>query len=157
MADARYMPKSNVGRPEWWNSDHWATPPELVRELEAEFGKFDLDPCCLPDTAKAPAYFTPEDDGLQQTWYGRVFLNPPYSNPKVWVAKAIEETIACRADLVIALIPCSTDTRWFHTLVKGRAEIRFIRGRVKFLGWERTAIPSPKAPSLFAIYRKPLS
>lgn len=153
MSDARYMEKTLEGRPEWWNSDHWATPWPLVRGLEAEFGAFDLDPCCLPDTAKAPKFFTPEDDGLSKPWHGRVFLNPPYSKPAPWLEKAIHETTAGNAELVVALIPVSSDTRWFHRLVKGRAEIRFIQGRVKFIGWQRTPIPSPKAPSLCAIYR----
>lgn len=154
-ADPRYMQKNTDGRPEWWNSDHWATPPQVVSILELEFGRFDLDPCCVPDTAKAPRFYTPADDGLRQPWFGRVFLNPPYSKPAPWLEKAIAETKReGGADLVIALLPASTDTRWFHRLVKERAEIRFIQGRVRFFGWQRTPITSPKAPSIFAIYRR---
>jgi phage N-6-adenine-methyltransferase len=154
IADPRYMAKNEDGKPEWWNSDHWATPPEMVRELEREFGSFDLDPCCVPDTAKAVRYYTEADDGLAKPWFGRVFLNPPYSKPAPWLEKAIAETSAGRADLVVALLPASTDTRWFHTLVKDRAEIRFIQGRVRFYGWQRTPITAPKAPSIYAIYRR---
>lgn len=155
MADARHKKSAQEGRPEWWNSDHWATPPELVRALEAEFGPFDLDPCCLPDTAKAPRYYTEADNGLLRPWFGRVFLNPPYSKPSIWLEKAISETTTTGgADLVVALLPVSSDTRWFHRLVIDKAEIRFIQGRVRFLGWERTPIPAPKAPSLYAIYRR---
>jgi len=68
MADARYMPKNIEDRPEWWNSDHWATPWPMVRELEAEFESFDLDPCCLPDDIGVFAFqvisrghYTPEE------------------------------------------------------------------------------------------------
>lgn len=154
MGDARFMEKNTDGKPEWWNSDHWATPWPIVRMLEAEFGPFDLDPCCVSDTAKAPKFFTTAEDGLSQPWSGRVFLNPPYSKPGPWLEKAIRETTAGAADLVVALLPVSSDTRWFHELVKERAEVRFIKGRVRFFGWQRTPITSPKSPSMFAIYRK---
>ena len=56
--------------------------------------------------------------------------------------------------LVVSLLPGATDTGWFHqAVVAGGAEIRFLRGRVRFLGWDRTPIPSPRRPSLLAIYR----
>lgn len=47
--------------------DDWETPPEFFEELNKEFN-FDLDPCALPKTAKCERYFTPDDDGLAQTW-----------------------------------------------------------------------------------------
>ena len=143
-------------KPEWWSSDHWSTPPSLVTELEAEFGVFDLDPCCRVTTAKAAKFYTASDDGLSQPWHGRVFMNPPYSKPAPWLEKAHHETLSGRADLVIALLPVRTDTRWFHSLVLGRAELRFVKGRVKWIGWQGTPIPAPKDPSMFAIYRKPM-
>lgn len=139
--------------PKWWTSDHWATPPEFVEELEQEFGQFDLDPCCRPETAKAPRYYTEEQDGLAKPWIGKVFLNPPYSNPSPWMQKTILEISTNRASLVVALIPASTDTRWFHYFVKDQAEIRFIEGRIRFYGWNGTPIGSPKQPNLLAIYR----
>lgn len=141
-------------KPEWWTSDHWSTPPAVVASLEKEFGAFDLDPCCRPETAKAPRYFTKEDDGLSKPWFGKVFLNPPYSDPSPWLTKAIEETTTGKAALVVALVPVSTDTKWFHRLVKDRAEIRFVEGRIRFYGWKGTPIGSPKTPSMFVIYRR---
>lgn len=141
-------------RPEWWTSDHWATPPELVEKLAQEFGPFDLDPCCTPATAKAPSFYTPETNGLAQPWHGRVFMNPPYSRPALWTHKALTETECGNARVVVALLPAATDTRWFHDYVYGKAELRFLRGRVRFFGWEGTPIPAPKAPSLVAVYRR---
>lgn len=142
-----------VVKPDWWSSDHWATPWPLVRELEREFGAFDLDPCCRAETAKAKASYTPEQNGLALPWFGRVFLNPPYSKPAPWLQRALDTTSTGEARLVVALLPVRTDTRWFHDLVKGRAELRFIRGRIKWLGWQGTPIPNPKDPSMLAIYR----
>ena len=143
----------NTAKPEWWSSDHWSTPPNLVARLAAQFGPFDLDPCCRPETAKAPHFFTQDVDGLTQEWWGRVFLNPPYSRPRPWLEKARQETEAGRASIVVALLPVRTDTRWFHEEVYGRAELRFLRGRIRWIGWQRTPIPNPKDPSMLAIYR----
>jgi phage N-6-adenine-methyltransferase len=142
-------------KPEWWSSDHWSTPPAFVADLARDFGGFDLDPCCREETAKAPNFFTEANDGLRKDWYGRVFLNPPYSKPAPWLRKAIAETECARAELVVALLPVRTDTRWFHSFVNGVAELRFIKGRIKWIGWQGTPIPNPKDPSMLAIYRKP--
>jgi phage N-6-adenine-methyltransferase len=140
-------------KPDFWTSDDWSTPPEIVQELAKEFGEFTLDPCCRPETAKATQYYTKADDGLSQRWHGRVWLNPPYSNPGPWLKKAID-SVGQEADLVVALLPAATDTRWFHDYVLGVAsEVRFRKGRIKFIGWMGTPIGSPKSGSVIAIYR----
>lgn len=140
-------------KPEDWTSDDWSTPPEIVRAFEEEFGPFDLDVCCRPETAKAPQYFTKLTNGLAQPWFGQAWMNPPFSDPAPWLRKAIEETESGRCDMVVALLPAATDTRWFHDYVLGKAEVRFRKGRIKFYGWMGTPIGSPKAGTVFAIYR----
>lgn len=142
-------------KPAWWTSDEWATPPEVVALLAQEFGPFDLDPCAREDTARALYYFDRADDGLVQAWHGKVWLNPPYGNPGPWCQKAQEETAAGRAEVVVALLPAATDTGWFHDFVLPFAEIRYRRGRIKFLGWRGAAVGSPKSGSIIAIYRRP--
>ena len=47
----------------------WTTPQDFFDELDKEF-HFTLDPCALPETAKCKVFFTPEDDGLKQSWGG---------------------------------------------------------------------------------------
>ena len=126
----------------------WETPADLFEELNAEFG-FDVDVCATAENAKCKTYFTPETDGLIQSWRGVCFMNPPYGRAiGKWVAKAYEE--AQRGATVVCLLPARTDTRWFHEYcVKG--EIRFLRGRVKFLrGGE--AGPAP-FPSMIVVFR----
>src|SRR5262245_5080618 len=59
----------------------WPTNPETFAKLDAEFGPFTLDPCATAENAKCPTYFTRAEDGLKQTWTGRVFMNPPYGRP----------------------------------------------------------------------------
>lgn len=70
----------------------WATPPEVIQPLDAEF-RFTLDPCCTAETAKAPRFFTEVEDGLTQPWAPeRVFMNPPYGREiPAWTTKAVAE------------------------------------------------------------------
>lgn len=140
-------------KPTWWTSDHWSTTSATMGAAIAQFGAFDLDPCCRPETAKAPKFYTAETNGLIQPWFGKVWLNCPYSDPAPWLRKSISETSQGRARLVVALLPVRTDTKWFHSLVWGVAELQFLKGRVKWIGWQGTPIPNPKDPSMLAIYR----
>ena len=77
-----------------------------------------------------------------------VFCNPPYGRelPK-WVKKCYEESL--NGSLVVMLIPARTDTRWFHDYIYGKAEIRFIKGRLKF----GNAKQSAPFPSMVVVYR----
>ncbi len=114
------------------NGRHWATPSEIFEPLHKEFG-FTLDPCCTAATAKAARFYTEADDGLKQDW-GRetVFMNPPYGREiYAWTKKAREA--AARGATVVGLLPASTDLAWWHDDVVGHAEVRYIRGRVRFL------------------------
>jgi site-specific DNA-methyltransferase (adenine-specific) len=138
--------------PAWWTSDDWETPWPLVHALEARFGVFTLDPCCRSETAKAPSFFTKEDDGLTAGWVGRVFMNPPYSDIAPWVRKAHCEVTVGGADLVAALIPAATDTRWFQQWVAHKSHVLYIAGRVRFIGWKGTAITNPRTPNVVALY-----
>lgn len=75
----------------------------------------------------------------------RVFLNPPYGRElRHWVKKAYEESKKPNT-LIVMLIPARTDTIYFHDYIYHKAEIRFIRGRIKFLknGKEEDAAPFP--------------
>ena len=70
-----------------------------------------------------------------------MWCNPPYSQIDKWVAKAFYETKNDNT-LVVLLIPSRTDTRYFHNYIYNRAEIRFIKGRVKFGGKNSAPFPS---------------
>lgn len=114
------------------NGRHWETPPEVFDPLHAEFN-FTLDPCCQIATAKCAKFYTEAENGLEQDWgRERVFMNPPYGREVyAWTKKARES--AERGALVVGLLPASTDLAWWHDDVKGHAEVRYIRGRVRFL------------------------
>lgn len=132
------------------NSDEWATPQWLFDELNNEFN-FDLDPCASDENHKTPIYYTKNNSGLSQKWGGcRVFCNPPYSQISKWVEKAFEEGHKPNT-LVVLLIPSRTDTKYFHDYILHRAEIRYIKGRLKF-GNQKNSAPFP---SMIVIFRGP--
>jgi len=120
-------------------SDRWATPHEVYAALDAEFG-FDFDPCPLDGGESGGV------DGLAVSWAGRrVYCNPPYGpGIRAWLTKGLD------AALAVFLLPARTDTRWFHEIVLPRAaEIRFIKGRLRFGG----ATNSAPFPSMVVVLR----
>lgn len=111
------------------HSDNWATPKEFYDKLNEEFN-FDFDPCPL-NTGE----ITPENDGLLIEWGKCNFINPPYSRElkEKFVKKAIEESK--KGKKCVMLLPVSTSTKLFHEhILPNQKEIRFIKGRIKFLG-----------------------
>ncbi len=126
-------------------TDLWETPQNLFNELNKEF-HFDVDVCALPENAKCRKFYSPEENGLSQKWGGNCWCNPPYGR-KIgeWVKKASESNAT-----VVMLLPARTDTKWFHEYILNKAEIRFIKGRLKF-GNSKNSAPFP---SMIVIFRE---
>ena len=133
--------------------DDWETPIQFFNKLNEEF-KFTLDPCCCIKNAKCDKFYTKNEDGLNQNWEREiVYCNPPYSkktkdNPgqEAWIKKCYEEG---KKTTVVMLLPSRTDTIAFHKYIYGKAEIRFLKGRLKFVGAKATA----PFPSMVVIYK----
>lgn len=131
-------------------SEEWPTPQDFFDKLDEEF-HFTLDPCATLENAKCRKFFTKELDGLAEDWGTEtVFCNPPYGKDIIkWARKAW--LASTRGATVVFLVHARTDTKWFHEFVYGKAELRFIRGRLKFGAVNQSA----PFPSLVAIYRPP--
>lgn len=129
-------------------SVEWPTPKTFYQRLHKEFG-FTLDPCATKANAKCARFYTINDDGLSKDWgQHRVFCNPPYGRPlRHWIEKAIQAS--SKGALVVMLLPASTGTKWFHELVLGKAELRFVKGRLQF----GDAGMSAPFSSVVAVYR----
>lgn len=114
------------------NGREWATPPEVFNPLHAEFG-FTVDVCASAANKKLPLYFSEAQDGLSKPWAPNVcWMNPPYGREiYAWTRKARDE--ARLGATVVGLLPASCDLSWWHEDVVGHAEVRYIRGRVRFL------------------------
>ena len=134
---------------------NWCTPRDFFEKLNVEF-HFTLDAAATDATALCPDYFSPETDGLAHSWAtsGAVWCNPPYGREiGKWVKKA--HTEALRGGVIVLLIPARTDTSYFHDYIYHQAEIRFIRGRLRFT--DETGAPRGPAPfpSMLVIYNPP--
>jgi phage N-6-adenine-methyltransferase len=112
-------------------TDEWSTPQAFFDKLNRRY-HFTLDPCATPENAKCPIFFTREQDGLKQDWgTHRAFCNPPYGRTiGAWARKCFEASQ--RGALVVLFVPARTDTRWFHDWVHGKADVKFVRGRLRF-------------------------
>jgi len=114
-------------------SIEWETPKSIFQQLDSVFS-FTIDVCATPENTKCIRFFSKTDNGLIQSWkHERCFMNPPYGTEiSCWVKKAYLETKDNQCALVVGLLPARTDTIWFHSFIYHIAEIRFLRGRVKF-------------------------
>lgn len=122
------------------DKDKWATPQYLFDKMNEEFN-FTLDPCCEIETAKCEKYYTPYENGLSKSWGGEVvFCNPPYSQLYIWLKKCYEESLKPNT-IVVALVPVSGSSKWWNRLVTNKCEIRFIEGRVAFVGAGKSPAP----------------
>ena len=157
-------------------SDEHGTPQPLFDRLNDEF-HFDLDVCATaphevlvnpsgfsqsplaaikpatmldPGNAKCPIYFDKEADGLSQHWFGRVWMNPPFTKGQVgkWVEKLVHELVDGRIDLAVALVAARPDTKWWEKVATYASEIRFLKGRLTFEGNTESA-PFPSAVCIF--------
>jgi len=120
----------------WFNraKTDYETPQSIFAPLDQEFG-FTLDVAANADNAKCERFFTEQEDGLQQRWAGVCWMNPPFGRAmKKWVKKAFEEWK--QGTTVVCLLPARTNTAWWHDWVM-QGEVRFIRGEVKFAGFDR--------------------
>ena len=130
------------------NKDDWETPQDLFNKLDREF-HFTLDACATPENTKCARFFDKAADGLKQFWGAdTVWCNPPYGR-KIgeWVEKAFN-THWVNDNKIVMLLPARTDTKWFHKYIYKKAEIRFLKGRIKFSGSKNSA----PFPSMIVIY-----
>jgi phage N-6-adenine-methyltransferase len=149
--DGRYvMRKMNPARLSSQECN-WHTPRDLFAQLSEEF-KFEVDVCADDENHLCPEYWTVHTNGLMKTWAPRTcWMNPPYGGDIMrWMQKGYEESQ--KGATVVCLVPARVDTEWFQKLcMEAGAEIRFIRGRLKF-GNAKASAPFPCA---VVIYRPP--
>jgi phage N-6-adenine-methyltransferase len=123
----------------------WETPQDLFDRLNEEF-HFDIDVCASVENNKCTNFYSKEDDGLSKEWSGSCWMNPPYGKEiGLWVKKASE----IENGIVVCLLPARTDTKYFHEYIYNKAEIRFIKGRLKFSNSKNSA----PFPSMIVVFR----
>ena len=137
-------------------SDTWLTPKWVTEAL----GHFDTDPCTIRPApwVHADLNYTKEDDGLKQEWKGRVWMNPPYSNPLI---ARFTEKFTKHANGICFVYP-RIDTRWFQAMASRADGILLYEGRIatcypdgtpggKFLGSVFVAFGEQNVESLHSL------
>ena len=113
----------------------WFTPPELVAAVRGTLGEIDLDPATCDAAQRlvqARDFYTRFDDALAQPWYGRVFLNPPYT--RGLMAPFVDKLLASGAVTAwIVLANNATETKWAQLLLRRSRLVCFLSPRVDFL------------------------
>lgn len=144
-------------------ADEWSTPQDFWLELDAEFD-FEIDAAASAENAKCRVWFGGLIDALTLKNWGRpytsIWLNPPYSRCREFIAKAARE--AQKGCTVVALVPSRTDTKWWHSDVwdaekhqlRPGVEVRFVKGRLKF-GSSANSAPFPSVVIVFRPVEQP--
>ena len=121
--------------------NEWYTPPFIIEAAKSVMGNIDLDPASSKlanEAVGAKEFYTIEDDGIKKDWHGRVWLNPPYSQPDISnFAKAVTSK---KYDEIMILVNNATETDWFRTMAEISNAICFINKRLKFI--DRDGNPS---------------
>lgn len=114
------------------------TPPEFLRAVERRFGAIGFDLAATSGHEVANEFFAPEENSLAQNWANIehvepvVFLNPPFSNIRPWVAKLDAE---CRnlQRFTVCLVPASVGAAWYRKHAMGKAFSLFLDDRITFV------------------------
>ena len=113
--------------------NEWYTPSEYIEAAREVMGSIDLDPASndfANETVKAEHYYTEEENGLLQEWYGNIWMNPPYSTALVkdFAIKLADSTF----EQAVILVNNATETTWFKVLISKASAIVFTTGRIHF-------------------------
>lgn len=114
--------------------NEWYTPEHYVDLARIVMGSIDLDPASndfANETVKATEYYTEEDDGLEQEWFGNIWMNPPYST--ALLQKFADKLINSKFNQAVVLVNNATETVWFETFVSKASAIVFHKGRIRFV------------------------
>ena len=130
-------------------NDEWYTPKEIIRSL----GEFDFDPASSREAhtinQSAKRFYTIQENGLKQTWEGRIWLNPPYSNPLMqqFLIRMAEHNNG------IALVFSKIEAKWFHDIVFRHATaVKFLYNRIQFYRPDGTKGMQPRNGSMLVAY-----
>lgn len=116
-------------------NNEWYTPVDIIEAARKTMGGIDLDPATskvAQEVVKANTYYTAETNGLDKSWSGRVWMNPPYASELIgqFVDKLVAELP--NIEQAIVLVNNATETEWFNKLVCKAKMVCFPKSRVKF-------------------------
>ena len=119
-------------------NDEWITPAAIIEAARDAMGGIDLDPASSEranEWVRAERFLCQADDGLLQTWHGRIWLNPPYSrgNFDRFIDKLLFEWRVGRVKQACVLTNLVTDTRAGQRLLRNATATCMLAGRLRFI------------------------
>ncbi len=121
-------------------SSEWYTPGKYIEPARATMGSIDLDPASCAranQTVKAATYFDRTADGLRQHWYGRVWLNPPYSDYRgqaaAWASKLLAEYQSGRVEQAVLLVNLSVAYQKAFQAIARVGAVCMVNERISFV------------------------
>lgn len=115
------------------HDDEWYTPAHYIEAAREVMGTIDLDPASndfANNTIKAKTYYTEETNGLDQKWFGNIWMNPPYST--ALLSKFADKLTSGGYKQAIVLVNNATETEWFSKMISCASAIVFHHGRIRF-------------------------
>lgn len=143
---ARQVVKAHVANNS--GNNEWYTPADYIQLAREVMGGIDTDPASSEvanKTVQAARFFSAEDNGLAQTWSGRVWMNPPYAQPLI---ADFAEAVASKfeqgeIEQACVLVNNGTETGWFQRMLGAATAVCFPRGRIRFVDPEGTPSGAP--------------
>jgi len=117
--------------------DYW-TNPRVIECARSVMGTIDVDPATHPmanKTVKATQFYTITENGLLHQWEGCVWVNPPFSQWKLWVPKIVDELRSGRIEQMCAFAAMRTVTaKYFKPFLDAVQALCIITGRLPMAG-----------------------
>lgn len=109
-------------------SEDWYTHSDIVERVRGMYGgKIDLDPMSCAEAnqvVQAEMFYTAEQDGLIQPWYGCMLWNPPWGGADASSVKnrGVKKLMLAYSDGYVRECVCvmnanAVTTRWFRPLL----------------------------------------
>lgn len=138
-------------------SVEWYTPKKYLDAVHEVLGGVDLDPASnkqANENVRAVEFFTADQDGLEQDWWGRVFLNPPYGKSEehgslagAFCNKAMAEYESGNVQGCIVLVNSLHSQNWQAALYD--YTVCFVDHRIQFISGDGEENKNPTFQNIF--------